>query len=124
MYRNARLYFDGECPFCSRYVLKLRVAEQLSLELINVRDNPDLYQTLLAAGLDLDTGMVLELDGQHYHGSDCITRLALLTTPINAFNRFNAWLFHRPAISRVLYPLLVVSRNATLWLMGRKPLKG
>jgi predicted DCC family thiol-disulfide oxidoreductase YuxK len=124
MYQSAKLYFDGECPFCSRYVLMLRAREHLSLELINIRDHPDSYRTFLAAGLDLNTGMVLTLNGQHFHGSDCINRLALLTTPVDRFNRFNSWLFRRPRVASLIYPLLVASRNTILWLMRRRPLKG
>lgn len=124
MCRAATLFYDGECPLCSRYVTALRLQEHLTLELVNVRDTPEHYILLRDAGLDLDEGMVLELDGHRYHGSACMHRLALLSTPLNLFNRFNRWLFQRPLLSRALYPVLVASRNLLLKALRRRRLSG
>ncbi len=88
---GAWIVYDGECPFCSRYVAMLRLRETLgSIALVNARDGGPEVEEARAAGLDLDEGMVLKFDGRLYHGDDCIHRLALLSTPSGAFNRVNA----------------------------------
>jgi predicted DCC family thiol-disulfide oxidoreductase YuxK len=120
---GAWIVYDGECPFCSRYVAMLRLRETLgSIALVNARDGGPEVEEARAAGLDLDEGMVLKFDGRLYHGDDCIHRLALLSTPSGAFNRVNAAIFRSRTASRVLYPVLRTGRNAVLRLLGRRRL--
>jgi hypothetical protein len=63
--------------------------------------------------------MVLLMGGRRYHGADCINMLAMLSTPVGAFNRVNAALFRSRTASRVLYPVLRSGRNLVLRLLGR-----
>lgn len=111
---------------CSRYVQLLRLRKHLDLQLVDVRGQPDSYHRLLAEGMDLDKGMVLELRGESathtYHGADCLQRLALLSSASDRFNRINSAVFRQPALSALVYPVLVSLRNLLLWMLGRKRL--
>jgi predicted DCC family thiol-disulfide oxidoreductase YuxK len=114
------LLYDGECPFCSRYVARARiVAAAGPLALLDARLHPDLVRHHAAAGLDINEGMILHLDGQTWFGGDVLSRLALLSTRSDAFNKANAALFRHLRLSRLLYPLLRGGRNAALTLLGR-----
>ncbi len=117
------LVYDGECPFCSRYVALVRIRESYGpVELVDARSGHPVVADLSARGYDLDEGMVL-IDGDEvYHGEDCIHRLALLSSPSSLFNRFNAAVFRSRRASSVLYPLLRAGRNLTLRLLGRRKL--
>jgi predicted DCC family thiol-disulfide oxidoreductase YuxK len=120
---GVRIVYDGQCPFCSRYVALLRLREALGrVALIDARQGGPLVDEIRAAGLDLDDGMVLKMDGRLYHGDECIHRLALLSTPSGLFNRVNAAMFRSPTASRLLYPVLRTGRNAALRLLGRPKL--
>jgi predicted DCC family thiol-disulfide oxidoreductase YuxK len=117
------LVYDGQCPFCSRYVQLVRLREALGqVALVDARKGGPIVEEARAAGLDLDEGMVLKLDGRFYHGADCIHTLALLSTPSSLFNRVNAAMFRSRTASRVLYPVLRAGRNAVLRLLGRSKL--
>jgi hypothetical protein len=74
-------------------------------------------------GYDVDAGMVLKLNGNYYHGGDCIHALALLTTPSGWFNRLNSWVFRSATVAKYLYPVLRTGRNLTLRLLGRSRLQ-
>jgi predicted DCC family thiol-disulfide oxidoreductase YuxK len=114
------IVYDGQCPFCSRYVQLVRLRETLGhVELIDARKGGPQVEEARKAGLDLDDGMVLKLDGRLYHGADCIHMLALLSTPSSRFNRLNAALFRSHTTSRILYPVLRTGRNAVLRILGR-----
>lgn len=116
----ATIVYDGDCPFCSRYVKLVRLRESVgTVKILNARDGGPLVAEILAAGLDLDEGMVLAMDGQFYHGDDCIHRMALLSSPSGPFNRFNRAIFRSPTASRLLYPVLRAGRNSVLRLLGR-----
>jgi predicted DCC family thiol-disulfide oxidoreductase YuxK len=117
---DAWLVYDGDCPFCSRYVQYLRLRQAAGpVRLVNAREGGPLVDELQRAGLDLDEGMVLKLGGRYYHGADCIHALALLSSGSDLFNRINAKLFRSPRLSRVLYPVLRAGRNTVLALLGR-----
>ena len=118
------IVYDGQCPFCSRYVELVRLRQSLGqVRLINAREGGPLVDELQRAGVDLDEGMALKLDGRLYHGHDCIHMLALLSTPSSAFNRLNAALFRSPRAARLLYPVLRTGRNAALRLLGRSKIR-
>ena len=117
---EAWLVYDGECPFCSRYVRLVRIRDHVRLHLINAREGGPLVDELSQAGLDLNDGMVLKFGDRYYHGADCIHILAILSTPSTTFNRVNAWIFRSSSLSRILYPILRSGRNAVLAMLGRE----
>lgn len=118
---GAEIYYDGECPFCTRYVKLLRLKQSIGdVNLIDLRDDPALRKDLTDAGFDLDQGMVVEFEGQRLGGADATNALAMMSTPSNLFNQLNKTLFSAPAISTAIYPVLRSGRWLTLFLMGRK----
>jgi predicted DCC family thiol-disulfide oxidoreductase YuxK len=120
---RAWVVYDGQCPFCSRYVQLLRLRASVGqVRLIDARGGGPIVEELRRSGVDLDEGMVLKLDGRIYHGHDCIHVLALLSTPSGLFNRINAAAFRSPRTARLLYPVLRAGRNGVLRLLGRSKL--
>jgi len=115
------LVYDGECPFCSAYVNYVRVQKSIgTFKLINAREGGPIVNDIIERGFDLDEGMVLVMNGQYYHGHDCINHLALLSTSSGVFNRINAFVFRSKTVSRLLYPVLRFGRNLVLRMLGRK----
>jgi predicted DCC family thiol-disulfide oxidoreductase YuxK len=120
---EAWIVYDGQCPFCSRYVQLVRLRESLGrVQLVDARKGGPEVEEVRKAGLDLDEGMVLKLDGRLYHGADCIHMVALLSTPSSWFNRVNAAMFRSRTASRLLYPVLRTGRNTVLRMLGRSKL--
>jgi predicted DCC family thiol-disulfide oxidoreductase YuxK len=118
---NPTIVYDGDCPFCSRYVALVRLREAIGpVTLLNAREGGPIVSNLQQRGFDLNEGMVLILDGQIFHGADCINRLALLSTPSTLFNRVNQFIFRSKIASAVLYPVLRAGRNTVLQMLGRK----
>ncbi len=115
------IVYDGECPFCSRYVALLRLKAAFGdVQLVDARSDHPAVGRLVEAGIDLDEGMALIQGDRIYHGDDCIHRLALMSTPSTLFNRLNVAIFSSPTASRILYPFLRAGRNTALALLGRK----
>jgi predicted DCC family thiol-disulfide oxidoreductase YuxK len=81
------IVYDGDCPFCSRYVTLMRLREAIGpVVLKNAREGGPLIEELTRRGYDLDEGMVLIHAGEIFHGSECMARLGLLSTPSTTFN--------------------------------------
>jgi hypothetical protein len=114
------IVYDGECPFCSRYVALIRLRDAVGpIKLINARDGGTVVEELRSQGYSLDEGMVLILNGAVHHGPACINRLALLSSRSNWFNRANAAVFRSSVMSRAFYPVLRTGRLVALSIMGR-----
>lgn len=115
--------YDGHCPFCARYVAYQRLRETLgNVALVDARQRPDLVRDFEQAGLPLDNGMALIMNGAVYYGADCMNRLALMSSRSGLFNKLNAAIFRSPSVSRVLYPALRGFRNLTLRVLRHKAL--
>ena len=115
------LLYDGECPFCSFYVAKSRFEARVGkpLRLIDGRAAPGLVAELRREGYDLETGMILALDGRRFHGADAMTALE----GISAVARGSAGLVNRFASSpervRCIYPWLRRMRRLALLAKGK-----
>lgn len=113
------IFYDGECPFCARYVQMVRLQRSVGVRLVDLREDDAMRRELGAAGFDLDGGMVVEDGAARYGGDKAVAYIASLTTPSDAFNRLNRWIFSKPAVAALLYPVLRAGRWFVLFLMGR-----
>ena len=64
--------------------------------------------------------MALIIDGQIFHGSECINKIALLSTRNDWFNKVNWFIFKSKNLSKILYPFMKLGRNTTLLILGKK----
>lgn len=118
--RVLEIAYDGECPFCSRYVALLRLRARFDeVRLIDLRSEPERVARYREQGLDPDAGMVVELDGTCHHGADAVAILAALGGEDDLWNRLHRRVFATPSRARRLYPLLRAGRDLTLRLLGR-----
>lgn len=113
--------YDGECPFCAAYMRMTRLREAAGqITLVDARRPHPILAEIAAEGLDLDEGMVVQMDGRFYHGDAAMTALSLLSTRSSLFNRAMRGLFRSPRRAALIYPVLVRGRAVTLKLLGRR----
>lgn len=123
MTARAKIIFDGDCPFCSRYTKYVRLQKAIGhVQLIDARNGGPEVEQAIAKGFNLDDGMVLVIGENHYHGADCLNRLALMSSKSGFFNRLNYLLFRSRTVSKVAYPVLRAGRNLTLRMLGKSQL--
>lgn len=117
------VYYDGDCPFCTRYVRYQRLQETIGeMTLVDLRRHPDHLQKLLAKGLSPDQGMVVEQDGRQVAGAEAMQLLASMSGTSGWWNRINYYLFANRYLALLIYPFLRLGRNLTLLLLGRSTL--
>ncbi|MDE0203717.1 MAG: DCC1-like thiol-disulfide oxidoreductase family protein [Rhodospirillaceae bacterium] len=114
------LLYDGECPFCSYYVAKSQFEARIGkpLHLIDGRGAPGLVDRLRREGFDLEQGMILALDGRHYHGAAAMVALKAMSAGPGRFNALARWFASSPARVRAAYPWLRRLRRAALLAKG------
>jgi predicted DCC family thiol-disulfide oxidoreductase YuxK len=114
------LVYDWECPACVTYCRSVRVPRSVGrLRLVNARESTAVREEITEAGLDIDQGMVVKMDGQLYYGSDAIHTLALLSSRSDLFNKLSHYVFRSNRLSHILYPGLRTCRNVLLKAMGK-----
>lgn len=118
---TAKIYYDGECPFCTSYVGLVHLREAVGkVDLINLREHVAIREELTQEGYDLDQGMVVDVDGKRVGGAEATHLLATLSTSSGWFNRLNRAIFSVRWLSAFIYPILRSGRWFTLFLMGRR----
>jgi predicted DCC family thiol-disulfide oxidoreductase YuxK len=102
------IVYDGNCPFCRSYVRLLRLREHYEVRLVDARREPAFATQY---GLDLNEGMIVDLDGAIYHGAGAMSLLSRLSSTTNPLR--SEW------FARAVYPLFRFGRNVTLKILGR-----
>ena len=117
--RDVWLVYDGQCPVCTAYCRVVRLQDAgNALHLIDAREPGALMDEITLAGLDIDQGMVLKVDGTLYYGADAIRVLTLMSGRVGWFNRFNAMLFATPRRAGIAYGWGKALRNVVLKVLG------
>lgn len=121
---DLQIVYDGECPFCSRYVTMTRLRDSVGIvELINARTDHELVQDIKARGIDLNEGMLARYRGEEYYGADCVHFLSMLSSRSGAVNSMVSFLFRNRGVAKLAYPFLRSGRNLTLRILRRAPIR-
>jgi predicted DCC family thiol-disulfide oxidoreductase YuxK len=114
------LVYDRECPACNSYCQVVRIRESVGdLRIVDARENSEVMDEITSQGHDIDQGMVLNMGGQLYYGSDAMHALALIGSRSGILNRMNYWVFKSRTASAILYPILRFFRNLLLKIMRK-----
>jgi predicted DCC family thiol-disulfide oxidoreductase YuxK len=115
------IIYDSECPVCTAYSCSVEVGDNRAKpRLISARSEDSEVSAALAAGLDLDEGMVVLYKGERYHGAEAMHILALAAPAKGLFGHLNRFLFGSRRVAKFLYPAMRAGRNLLLWLLGKK----
>lgn len=116
------IVYDGDCPFCSRYVHMARLTDNFDVELIDARTSPVTVARYKDLGIDLNEGMVIELEDRLFFGAEAAWLLARLTKPEGLWNRLVTGTLASRSRARWCYPVLRLGRNISLMALGRRPI--
>jgi predicted DCC family thiol-disulfide oxidoreductase YuxK len=111
-----QILYDGACPLCSTFAAKIEKQTKNNIELVDARQDSDLRDIVTRQGIDLDAGIVVQNQNRYSTGVEAMNELANLsfaqTLPLFRF------IFGRPKLSKLFYPLLKLSRRLLLLVKG------
>lgn len=112
--QKVAIYYDGECPFCTRYADFLKLKARYDVQLINAREGG------APAGFNLDEGMLVATENTTYHGAAAMQALAEMSEDEGCARKLYKRVFSSAGRARVIYPFLKAGRNLTLTILGRR----
>jgi predicted DCC family thiol-disulfide oxidoreductase YuxK len=119
--KQISLYYDDECPFCKEYSKYIELRKKYDIQVLNARESIEKIKTFREKGFDINNGMIVELDGDIYQGSDaakllddCISKNRLIDKLISFFVKFHGF-------KQVIYPIVLVFRRVVLKVSGKNP---
>ena len=113
------LIYDGECLLCSHFSKALKLKKAVGkLVIIDARTEHPLVTEVMKKGFDLNDSVFIKYNDTLYHGTDAVHLLALLSSPIDVFNRLNGYLFKYKATTILFYPIFKALRYIILLLRG------
>lgn len=118
--QNFDIYYDGECPVCSRYVLMSQLKKKFNVRLFNLREHPEQVKSFWELGYDVDKGMLIEIKGEYFFGADAIYIMSYYGEANSPLGFMMHSYFKRRALAGITYPLLRFGRNVLLKILGLK----
>ncbi|RYA23785.1 hypothetical protein CRU96_05975 [Malaciobacter halophilus] len=111
--KDIKLYYDKDCPFCSKYATFLKLKENHKLTIYNARDNKELMNDFYKKGFDINRGFIILIDDLVLiQGSDALAYLDNI-----AKNRL--FIFRSSKLMFLIYPIFKFLRKIILFLLRK-----
>lgn len=115
-----RIIYDGACPFCVNYVRYTRLRDRLGeIDLRDGRAEPELVEDYARHGFEIDESFIVDT------GSEVLTHGAAMAFVHGQLAP--AWsglpLLAQPKLLEAVYPGLRAIRNASLKVLGVRPIR-
>lgn len=114
---NIQLVYDDQCPVCRTYCKNIKVDDSINLTLIDARLDSKIMDKVTEHGFDIDKGMVANIDGAMYFGSDAMREIALRSQRKGWLAWANRLFFNTKFKAGIFYPLGKIVRNIILRLL-------
>ena len=114
------LYYDGDCPICSRYRDHVAIRRNHDLELRDAREHRNEIEELGRQGFDINRGMILITPQGTLQGSGVIVAMRGFTRGRGPGDGFFRLLTCVPGLVRIGYPFARLLRHGLLRATGRK----
>ena len=112
-----KLYYDGDCPFCSRYADILRLRSCYELEVCNARE--DQSYNVCKKGIALDDGVILVVEQSCFQGVEALNMLLKICKYRGVFFSLHRIVFANAIIGNSVYWLFKLLRKVALYFKGK-----
>jgi predicted DCC family thiol-disulfide oxidoreductase YuxK len=113
------LYYDGDCPICSRYRDYVAIRQVYDLELRDARQHLTEVRALADRGFDINTGMILVTPDGTLQGANAVVAMRAFTKGRGVGDGAFRLLLKAPWLVRFGYPFARGLRHLLLKATGR-----
>ena len=120
MNTNLTFIYDGECPFCNHFAELLELKSKIkNISILDGRKNPNIINSLLKQGYDIDKGAILLIGDDIFHGAEAINNICnKVNNPSGKLLKLLSNIFKSNNRTKFLFPFLVRARRFALISKG------
>ncbi len=119
MKQNLTLYYDKECPFCTRYASFVKLNNHYTLQLKNAREyHAEILS--LCNDMDINEGLIVSIEGKCLQGIDALRYLDLSMEKKGLLSRLHGIWHLKEPFTKPIYTFIKMLRKMVLFLMCRK----
>ena len=112
------LYYDKQCPFCSKYANLLKLKENFHIILKDVRENQSEI-SLLCGNLDINDGFIVVYKDDCFQGAKALAFLNSAVDKTTLLGKLHFFFRYNNLFSNLLYKLFFILRKIILFILGK-----
>ena len=107
------LYYDGDCPFCSKYADVLRLKGCYELTICNAREDTSWQEC--NKNIKLDDGVILVANNNCFQGVEALDMLLKICQYRGLFFSLHKLIFSNALVGKSVYALFKILRKCVLY---------
>lgn len=112
------LYYDKQCPFCSKYANLLKLKENFEITLKDARENLDEI-ALLCGNLNINDGFIVVYKDNCFQGTKALEFLNNGVDKTTLLGKLHFLFKYDNFLSHLLYKLLFILRKIILFILRK-----
>lgn len=118
MKQKLTLYYDKQCPFCSKYANLLKLKENFEITLKDARENLDEI-SVLCKNLDINDGFIVLYKNDCFQGAKALEFLNRAVDKTTIFGKLHFFFAYENIFSKFLYKTLFILRKIVLFILRK-----
>ena len=118
MKQKLTLYYDKQCPFCSKYAKLLKLKENFEINLKDARENIDEI-SVLCKNLDINDGFIVLYKNDCFQGAKALEFLNRAVDKTTILGKLHFFFAYENIFSRFLYKSLFILRKIALFILRK-----
>ena len=118
MKQKLTLYYDKQCPFCSKYAKLLKLKENFEINLKDARENIDEI-SVLCKNLDINDGFIVLYKNDCFQGAKALEFLNRAVDKTAILGKLHFFFAYENIFSKFLYKSLFILRKIALFILRK-----
>lgn len=112
------LYYDKQCPFCSKYANLLKLKENFEITLKDARENQSKI-SLICEHLNINDGFIVVYKDDCFQGAKALAFLNSAVDKTTFLGKLHFFFRYDNLFSNSLYKLFFILRKIILFILGK-----
>lgn len=118
MKQKITLYYDKQCPFCTKYANLLKLKENFEITLKDARENLDEI-SVLCKNLDINDGFIVLYKNDCFQGAKALEFLNRAVDKTTILGKLHFFFAYENIFSKFLYKTLFILRKIVLFILRK-----
>ena len=118
MKQKLTLYYDKQCPFCTKYANLLKLKENFEITLKDARENLNEI-SVLCKNLDINDGFIVIYKNDCFQGAKALEFLNRAVDKTTILGKLHFFFAYENIFSKFLYKTLFILRKIVLFILRK-----